>query len=95
MSTGSRLPLYTCHKQVRAAKINDVLDDETLVLNIDGELVSQHVGVDWVMRQEKARMSAPKPYPRLEGGYYVEYADGYTSWSPPSEFEAGYLRNTP
>jgi hypothetical protein len=26
------------------------------------------------------------------GGYYVQYADGYKSWSPAQAFEEGYTR---
>ena len=32
-----------------------------------------------------------KHQPRV-GGYYVQYADGYESWSPAEAFEEGYTR---
>jgi hypothetical protein len=36
---------------------------------------------------EYLRKHSPKA-----GGYYVVYADGYASFSPPEPFEAGYTR---
>jgi hypothetical protein len=34
-------------------------------------------------------MRKHKPF---AGGYYVRYADGYESFSPPAAFETGYTR---
>lgn len=74
------LPLYDCHKQVRAGKITridrsacgvryEIHMDATSVV-VDSDFVSKH-----------------KP---IEGGYYVEYEDGYRSYSPAKAFEEGY-----
>lgn len=81
----AEFPLWQCHKQVRAAQIQDIEDipgtDSSLLtfashqMPIDGDWVRKHV-------------------PRI-GGYYVVYEDGYASFSPRAAFEAGYsLVNT-
>lgn len=71
------LPLYQCHKQVRAAKITGMVDGgRTLVL---GEYGTVTPGVVWLNKHQPA-----------VGGFYVVYGDGYTSYSPASSFYAGY-----
>jgi hypothetical protein len=72
---------YQCHKRVRAAKIVAITPiehgDEYQIL-MDG-----HVAVN-----------APKEWfdkhkPKI-GGYFVQYEDGYQSFSPAKAFEDGY-----
>lgn len=79
------LPLYACHKQVRAAKIVG-LDPEphgpSVALVFDGH-DAVLVDREWVARH--------KPQ---TGGYFVVYADGYQSFSPAKAFEDGYTRVT-
>lgn len=88
------LPLYQCHKQVRAARIVEVLqlydaDDHgderwitRLVLDVGG-----FIDVDRAFRI--------KHQPAI-GGYLVVYDDGaYLSYSPAAPFEAGYTRINP
>jgi hypothetical protein len=81
------LPLYTCHKQVRAAKIMSIRplqEDYTQALQLElGTNVPSDLTVDieWV---QKHRPQA--------GGYLIQYADGYTSYSPAAPFEEGYTR---
>lgn len=82
MSELPDLPKYKCHKRVSAAKIWNIFEAEH-VLNLvwcDG-LVGCHQSVtpEW--------MEKHKPE---EGGYFVVYEDGYTSYSPAEVFEAGY-----
>ena len=75
------LPLYNCHKQVRAAKIREIAiqpDGADLIFN-DSAL--------GCLRVEKAYLAKHEPKP---GGYFVEYGNGYQSWSPADVFEDGY-----
>lgn len=83
-----QLPRWKCHKEVAAAKIvrihgPHVDGSRELVLTFDGgsEAVSQYVDAAWFHKH--------KPEP---GGYFVEYADGYQSYSPSGAFEDGYTR---
>lgn len=80
----TELPKYVCHKEVRAARIIDVRLDAapesvlTLLLPDDSRV---RVVVD--------REYMQKHKPQL-GGYFVQYDDGYRSFSPCQPFEAGY-----
>jgi hypothetical protein len=78
---GVELPLYQCHKKVRAAKITGIApstsDSTLLKLEEVGGTVT--VPLEW----------ATKHKPQI-GGYYVQYADGYISYSPAKAFEEGY-----
>jgi len=75
--TETLLPLWQCHKQVRASKIMAV--DE-----IAQELELEHGSVD-LNNTGYFEKHDPKV-----GGYYVRYEDGYESWSPAEAFESGY-----
>ena len=76
----AELPLYECHKRVRAARIDCVAngdtDDATLFLST-GAMVK--VTQRW-LDSKHAEV----------GGYYVVYEDGYASFSPQKAFEDGY-----
>lgn len=77
------LPLYQCHKQVRAAKIIDIESHES-----DG------VGSHTMVLAPQGRVFLTDAWkdrfnPEV-GGYYVVYEDGYTSYSPTEAFEKGY-----
>ncbi len=80
------LPLYQCHKQVRAAKIISTGSGRVpgeVELFLDGEVMVT-VDVAWVARN-----------PQLEsGGYFVHYQEGddYTTYSPAGPFESGYTK---
>ena len=74
------LPLYNCHKQVRALKISKTVDNPNKSIDIffeDGNYAPINQEVD------------KKPTPEA-GWYYVVYKDGYTSFSPAEAFEDGY-----
>jgi hypothetical protein len=81
----AQLPLYQCHKRVRAAKINQIsfaVDAPRCVLVLgspEDRSGIVEVSADWI-REKRAEV----------GGYYVEYDDGYTSYSPAKAFEDGY-----
>ena len=75
------LPLYRCHKHVHALKIKDIQfhsDGSVLIIPEDG--YAAFVKDDtWVFKNK----------PKV-GGYWVQYAGGYESYSPPDPFESGY-----
>lgn len=73
---------YTCHKRVQAAKITEIesplaVDMNTYRIGFDGGSVD--VGIEY-MRKHNPKV----------GGYFVQYEDGYQSFSPADPFEAGY-----
>jgi len=89
-----RLPLYRCHKKVRAAKIIGITGPEgfsdghaELVLDVQDPKclpgaghISVTVGPGWLAKNPAL----------IVGGYFVEYDDGYESYSPAVPFESGY-----
>ncbi len=79
------LPLYVCHKQVRAALITSIEagagNEVVLHLDIDGTPLAVTKDQAWYAKHD------PAP-----GGYFVQYTDGYTSYSPAKAFEEGYSR---
>ena len=89
MTTGKHeFPKYSCH--IRAARIVGVepLSTPHLLLETDPKAfgppedvptVQQAVTPEWL---EKNKPQA--------GGYFVVYADGYTSYSPGKAFVDGY-----
>ena len=91
------LPLYKCHKIVRAGKISeiDIITEPDLTGKgrpepVQGAFLSfdNHppltVTADFVSRHQ----------PQV-GGYLVAYEDGYISYSPAAAFEAGYRQLEP
>jgi len=82
----SELPRWKSHKVVRAAKVmqsssNDARETWSVKLST-GDI----------------RVLDGKRVPDGEiptGGYFVEYEDGYASWSPCAQFEAGYTLHDP
>lgn len=76
------LKQYRCHKVVNAAKIVGIEpwnnSHEVVVLVLDGHTTA-NVSRDYM------RKHSPKI-----GGYFVQYEDGYRSFSPAEPFEAGY-----
>lgn len=69
---------YQCHKRVSAAKITNIIryaNRDVLEFENGGATVST--------------MWSNKHQPKI-GGYYVQYDDGYDSYSPAEAFESGY-----
>jgi hypothetical protein len=79
----NELPLYQCHKQVRAAKIiaTERIDRGQLILHLEGGSTFT-ADIAWLARNPLVAV----------GGYFVQYqeADKYTSYSPAGPFEGGY-----
>ena len=69
---------YKCHKVVEAGKITGISREffSKLIIEDHGPV---EVGQVYMERHN--------PYP---GGYYVQYEDGYQSFSPAGAFENGY-----
>lgn len=79
------LPRWKCHKEVTAARIKAISDFGELARLI----VDLGANVDGYVHVSAEYMNKHKPMP---GGYFVRYADGYESYSPPEAFESGYTR---
>lgn len=87
MGATTELPLYNCHKQVRAAKITSIRGEpdgsHVLVLaslqDDGGDPLLAVVPADFIAKHSPAI-----------GGYFVLYKDGYSSYSPADAFEDGY-----
>ncbi len=79
----SDLARWTCHKIVSAGEIRGLLYPEhgLRVRTADGRWKEIFPGEKFFARGEPAL-----------GDYFVEYEDGYVSWSPKAAFEAGYTR---
>ena len=76
------LPKYKCHKLVWALKIKAIL------INDDGSaIITPHEDgyAPFPVTTEYMVKHSPR-----DGGYYVQYEDGYKSYSPPQAFESGY-----
>jgi hypothetical protein len=82
---GTPLPRYICNKQVWALKIKEITPRWT-----DGTgaiITPEEKGyAPFEVSQEYMQ----KHQPRV-GGYWVQYKDGYTSFSPAQAFEEGYV----
>lgn len=80
------LQTYQCHKLVNAAKIQSIALVSTsdleagYTITFSGSIQTIHVTSEWVRKHQPDA-----------GGYYVEYSDGYTSYSPAQAFEDGYM----
>lgn len=78
----ARMPLYQCHKRVRAAKIIhetrkgpggiEIITDSGFIFNTSKQFVEKHA----------LRI----------GDYLVQYEDGYMSVSPAEVFNKGYTK---
>lgn len=79
------LPLYLSRKVVQAARISDILkrgDSDVTVLYLDLPETTPPLKLAPSEMQDK-------PVPEA-GWYYVQYEDGYFSFSPPKEFEQSF-----
>jgi hypothetical protein len=93
-----QLPLYQCHKTVRAVKIREVLR-ERRTFHHDGGNEHEHVYDEPRLTYEASpgryfeipvTVEYLAKHQPVAGGYYVRYEDGYESFSPAKAFEDGY-----
>lgn len=78
------LPKWRSHKEVGADKIIDITRAPASATD---------TGILWKLKCGRIINPTRDLIARGEpvvGDYYVEYADGYQSWSPASAFEEGY-----
>ena len=78
----TQLQQFQCHKVVHAAEIAEINPGDAssqLVLKALAGVLAVIVALVWMEKHE----------PEV-GGYFVVYADGFTSYSPAEAFEAGY-----
>jgi hypothetical protein len=79
------MPQYVCHKQVSALKISKVDlsgkhgDGAFLEFDEEDGFAPREVSYDYITKHKPEA-----------GGYFVQYEDGYESFSPGDVFEAGY-----
>jgi hypothetical protein len=90
------LPSYQSHKQVWALKIkeihfdrnrrgeNEETDGTAIIVPEEGGYAPIRVSAEYVNKHN----------PQV-GGYWVQYQDGYQSWSPAELFESGYTAYKP
>jgi hypothetical protein len=78
------MPLYRCHKKVRALKIADVIVADAILIFEDKRFAELPVDPKLFARR----------LPEI-GDYYVVYEDGYASISPAKTFEEGYAAVQP
>ena len=77
------LGAFKSHKTVRAGRIVRVMPTEdggAVLYLIGGEI---NANAAWVKRHQPEG-----------GGYFVQYEDGYTSFSPADAFDSGYTATT-
>ena len=82
------IPFYLCHKKVQAFKILNLeirmekgRQARHFLVPVKLDLEPVEVTVEWIDKHNPQ-----------SGGYYVKYADGYTSYSPAEVFEEGYTK---
>ena len=81
------LPRYKCHKDVWALKIATIEiheDKSATIVPVDTRYASFKTVKGWGERFKGSEE---------DKGYFIQYADGYTSWSPTQVFECGYTRD--
>lgn len=80
------LPLYQCHKQVRAAEIRAVdVQSRRIMVEWPVDHESNVLATTIMVEDSWLEKNEPKP-----GMWLVEYADGYRSVSPATAFSTGY-----
>lgn len=94
------MPRYKCHKEVWALKIKEIIyhAHEDPSVSIAEFASTDEFQGGHIMPEDDGYGPVPfdaayyhKHKPEA-GGYYVQYEDGYKSYSPAEPFEAGYSR---
>lgn len=82
------LPQYQCHKIVGALKIKSITPEQKARWITLYKIEFEEEGYDPItMPQEWYNKHKP-----CIGGYFVQYKDGYVSYSPAKEFIDGYTK---
>ena len=89
------MPQYKSHKKVWALKIASISYDADAAIadgnrETDGSAVitpKESGFAPFIVTADYVRRHKPEA-----GGYFVQYEDGYTSFSPAKAFEEGYTR---
>lgn len=84
------LKKWICHKVVSAARIDSIKDVSPTLTRL--WLAPEHSPDNAVVMVDLDYMHKHRPQ---AGGYYVEYEDGYKSFSPAKPFESGYSQVDP
>lgn len=84
MPEDKMLPRYQCHKKVWALKI------AAIEFNANGD-AKIAVKEDFLPLDVKNFKNTFKG-DENDLGYYIQYEDGYISWSPTKAFEDGYTK---
>lgn len=82
MTDVSKLPMWQCHKRVRASKIVEIADPD---------VGYKEAVLECGERVQLDRDITARYWPQV-GDYIVVYDDGYMSISPAKSFEDGYTR---
>lgn len=91
-NVAAEMPRYRSHKTVWALKIASIAFDadeaQTTNRQTDGSAIITPAEAGYAPFKVDATYVG-KHDPKA-GGYFVQYADGYKSWSPADVFEDGY-----
>lgn len=74
------MPKYRSHKEVRALKIKSIYKETCII-------VPEENYPTFMVSHEYIDKHKPEA-----GGYYVQYENGYESFSPAKAFEEGYTK---
>jgi hypothetical protein len=86
MNDAREMPRYRSHKEVWALKIDAIeihQDQSATIAPADEGFAPFKTKPGWAERWGGSEDDT---------GYYVQYADGFASWSPTTAFEDGYTR---
>lgn len=84
----TEMPRYRCHKEIWGFKITGI--ETGTKATQDGSFLLHHAeGYFLPVRVDSEYVAKHKPE---VGGYFVQYKDGYKSFSPGGAFEEGYTR---
>lgn len=82
------LPRWQSHKVVEADKITGVTEGDAAT----GVLFRWHLACGAKVDVGELLATRVPRGMQTVGGYFVQYPDGYRSWSPADAFEGGYTR---
>lgn len=84
MPLDMQLPRYQCHKKVWALKIRAIEFKE----NGDAVVAVEAPFLPLELKNYRSNFKGNEN----DLGYYIQYEDGYKSWSPTKAFEDGYTK---